>query len=337
MRLMQEERQWDADRDLDWSTLDATRPLLPGCGALARELGLSSAEELALSQLLGLMAVQAISEHEKVLGAVREDCWRTSLGRLGLTAASELVALGEQFFAEEAKHSQAFARYVSAFAASVGVEPDVLAKVLPRYDEAAWSTRLFRLNARLGGRAMWWLVMITEEESLALFRELRDSSAAAPSQVDPLFYELNRQHFQEEVRHMSYAPLMVRVLGDGGGSPWTRLVRRCDYVLAEALHVAWLLAQMTKLRRLRRLVGDDAAPFLKTLLGAVEKLDALPLTRRLDLLLSRIPFASDATNPQRHRSLRVEVRRNAQLVPGLVQRLLGWARAHLAATTQELP
>ena len=78
-------------------------------------------------------------------------------------------------------------------------------------------------------------------------------------------------------------------------------------------------------RRLRGLSElGQKHEFFRTLLSVLEKFEALPRRRRLALLLTRIPYASDATNPQRHRSLRVEVRRNAQVGIELIQRFLNF-------------
>lgn len=295
MRLVQEEKQWDLERDLPWDAFETTRPLLPDCRALAEALALTPAEELACSQLLGLMAVQAISEHEKILGVVRELCWRRPLARLD--AGEDVVKLGEQFFKEEAKHSLAFARYVETFARGRGIGVEELRAVLPSYRARSWSTGLFLLNSLCGGRAIWWLVMITEEESLALFRDIRSRKA----EIEPLFYALNQHHFEEEIRHSSYAPLMLRMLGTS----------RLDFLLAEALHRVWVLRQLFRLRRLRR--GSETSGFHAELRSVLAKFQRLPWRRRLALVATKIPYVSQLMQPRRHKAIGIELQRNAEL------------------------
>lgn len=320
MRLLQEEKQWDIDTDIPWASLDPTKPLLPRVPAFTAALGLTADEELAFSQVLGLMAVQAISEHEKVLGAVKERCWTKPLSGVG--TPDDVAHLGEQFFREEAKHAEAFGRYVAGYAAALGVELADLKSILPTYDRDSLTTRLFALNSALGGRAMWWLVMITEEESLALFRRLRD----AEGDVDPLFYELNRQHFDEEIRHMSYAPLMLRHLSSGAW-PFQRYIMQFDYLTAEVLHVAWLLKQMTRLKRVHLLRAKH--PAFARLSDVMRKFEALSWTHRLGMILGGIPYASEALNPRRHRAVGIEIKRNGEVAPDCVQRLQGWLRSRL--------
>lgn len=295
MRLVQEEKQWDLERDLPWASLDATRALLPDCRALADALTLTPAEELACSQLLGLMAVQAISEHEKILGVVRDLCWRRPLARID--AGDDVVKLGEQFFKEEAKHSLAFARYVETFAQGRGIDAASLHAVLPSYRARSWSTAAFVLNSLLGGRAIWWLVMITEEESLALFRDIRSRKA----EVEPLFFALNQQHFEEEIRHSSYAPLMLRMLGTS----------RADFLLAETLHRVWVLRQLLRLRRLGR--STETSGFYADLRSVLAKFQRLPWRHRLALVATKIPYVSQLMQPRRHKAIGIELQRTAEL------------------------
>lgn len=300
MRRTQEVKGWDIDRDLDWGCHTEARPLLPLGEDLERSLGLSCSESLALSQLLGLMAINAISEHERAIQYVKEACWSQPLRRRNL--GQDYRDLGEQFFADEAKHSRAFARYIERFADRHGVPYLELLEILPSYKDS-WVCRFFRWNSKLGGRAVWWLVMLTEEESLQIYRQIRPHK----SEIDPLFYQLHKLHFQEEIRHISYAPLMLRKLGEPRCilQSW---IGRFDYVFAMAMHFLWIGQQLRRVGRARGLRKQH--PFFGSIASVFDKLDALPLRKRWQILFFEVPFLSDLFRPARHRAVRIEWKRN---------------------------
>lgn len=297
MLQLQRESAWDLETDLDWSGLAAGQALLPCPPSFGDMLGLDQHERLAVSQLLGLMAVQAIAEHERVMGAVQDLCWRLPVRKAGLSP--DVIALGDQFFAEEAKHARAFGRYVETFASVHGIPRDALAAILPTYSHDSWFTRLFRANARFGGRAIWWLVLMTEEESIDLHRRI--GSSGTP--VEPLFRRLNELHFEEERRHSGYSPLMLRTLS----APSTllgRVLARTDYAFAVVLHAAWVLCQMRRATR----VAEHAHrhPFFAAVASVFTKLNRKPVLRRLTIVLNEVPYASELLRPGRHPGIRAE-------------------------------
>lgn len=292
----QKRHSWDLERDVDWEVRDTKRPLLP-IGSQATSLGLSTVEERTLSQLLGLIATSAISEHERALKIVKKDCWSRPLSRK--RKSRELRDLGEQFFLEEEKHSQAFAKYIETFAHDQGLDLRDLQQILPKYEDG-FMCKVFRLNSLLGGRAIWWLVMLTEEESLDLFRKMRPHQES----IDPLFYQIHDLHFQEEVRHISYAPQMLRLLGGG----W---LSKFDYRLAELMHFVWILIQLRRLRKVSHLTQKH--PFFASVNAIIKKFERLKWKERWNLILNQTPFLSSLFRPLRHKAMRIELKRNGDL------------------------
>ncbi len=260
-RILNEQRrhEWDAETDIPWTQLDVTRPLLP----LDRlELGQAltcERERLVVSQFLGLVLIQAIAQHEAILGVIRDRCVASIVRRHELGPGA--TALLEQFFEEEAKHSGAFARYVSEFASVQGFPEATLTSLLPKYSRDSWFTKLFLLNSRLGGNAVWHLVHLTELESIDLFRYLRATDPDA--QVEPVYFALNRLHYEEEVRHISVPPL---VLNFSASRFWKNFNRR----LAQTSHVLWSVVQLRRLGKLRH--GASAHPFFTDLRSAYAKI-----------------------------------------------------------------
>ena len=297
MLRLQEAKEWDLETDIRWDSHRVASPLLPECDEIGFKYDMTGREKLVFSQFLGLMAVQAISQHERILADMQESCWRRPL--LKINSNRDYIDLGEQFFKEEAKHSRAFAKYVEVFSSHQNIDLESLKSVLPEY-KFSWLAKIFKLNSILGGRAIWWLVMITEEESLSLFRKIRDYKGS----VDPLFYQLNELHFQEEIRHTSYAPLMLRELTNGRG----RLLMKFDYILASTLHKIWIGSQIRRLKRISKL--DKANPFFNTLQDVYKKFRVLSLRKKVFALRNEIPFLSELFNPLRHRAIAIELQRN---------------------------
>jgi len=300
MLRLQEAQEWDIEADIHWNNHHQTWQLIPNCQGFAKTYLLNDQEQVVFSQFLGLMAVKAISQHEKILASVQEDCWRKPLQKKNSNC--DYRELGEQFFKEEAKHSKAFAKYIDVFAASRNMDINELNSILPEYKNS-WMASIFKWNSKLGGRAIWWLVMITEEESLALFRSIRSHKKA----VDPLFYELNECHFQEEIRHSSYAPLMLREL-TASKMAWPF---KFDFILANLLHKVWIGLQIWKLRKVTKL--EQSHPFFGTLNRVYKKINRLSLRKKLSLLRNDIPVLSQVFDSSRHRAIAIELQRNPDL------------------------
>jgi hypothetical protein len=246
----QKNLEWDLDHDLPWESLNPSLPLLP-LETLAVPSSLTSDERLALSQFLGLMAIAAIAEHENILGVIREKCTPR--------ISASLLPLAEQFFKEEAKHSDAFFRYVSSFAQRLNIPMESLKKILPRLAESSWITRAFLVNHFFGGRAIWHLVQATELESIDLYRYLKTSGGV----IEPLYFDLNRLHYEEETRHISVPPLILAAAKKDRGEKF-------DRKFARALHLIWAFFQFFRLGHLRSLRTEH--PFFRDVHAAYQKM-----------------------------------------------------------------
>ena len=303
MLRAQQALAWDPEHDLSWNELDTSKLLVRVDQDIAATLNLTATEQVTLSQLLGLMAVQTISQHENVLNCVKAECWEQPLAKK--STASDFLQLGEQFFEEESKHGAAFARYVSLFAERMGISKVSLASILPKFESTSWITRLFLLNCRYSAGAVWWMVMITEEESLELYRRLAAFSQTAA--IDPLFYRLNELHYEEEHRHLSYAPMMLRRLRESS-SRGARLLSKFDFLVSEALYRVWLVEQFLRLRKVLR--TKDSHPFLSGVKAIVKKFEDLSWKHKIAVLKATV-FSSDSMFfPKRHRAIQNELRRS---------------------------
>ena len=104
MLRAQQALAWDPEHDLSWNELDTSKLLVRVDQDIAATLNLTATEQVTLSQLLGLMAVQTISQHENVLNCVKAECWEQPLAKK--STASDFLQLGEQFFEEELRSSK---------------------------------------------------------------------------------------------------------------------------------------------------------------------------------------------------------------------------------------
>ena len=314
MMLLQTAKSWDPEQDLDWSTLNPQRALLPLSQGLSSALDLSEAEQLALSQLAGLMAAQSISQHEKVLDVVRHDSWSLPAQKFKMDA--DLCALGEEFFRDEQKHAETFARYVTLFAANQKIPYADLSKILPVFRPQSWLTKLMTLNSILGGRAVWWLVMLTEEESLSIFRILK----AHAEKTDPLYFNVHRLHYEEEVRHMSYAPHMLNFLKLAHAkSQFAAFFQKFDFIQTYVLHMIWIISQVLRLRHLKKYQGEN--PFMQRLKSTYEKSRKIPLHKLLRLMYTELPWFRQLLFPIRHQSIRSELNHSGSLNRALSKNL----------------
>lgn len=307
MLRAQQALAWDPEQDVRWHDLDLSKPLVDVDPKIASILELDADERLVLSQLAGLMAVQTISQHEKILNCVKAECWDQPLFKA--KAPTEFLQLGEQFFDEEAKHGAAFAQYVSLFAKRRELSPRTLAAILPRFEVTSWITRLFLANCRYSARAVWWMVMITEEESLELYRRLAKFSTLTA--IEPLFLRLNELHYEEEHRHLSYAPMMLRRIRESLGRV-SRFLASFDFLLSETLYRIWLVAQFLRIRKVLH-VGDDH-PFFSSVRVIVKKFQRLTWSDKIEVLKATVLSEDSMFYPKRHRAIQNELRRSGDRV-----------------------
>jgi hypothetical protein len=301
MMLLQQKSSWDLSRDLNWDQFDISKPLFPLSNNFAEALQLTAQEQIALSQLIGIMAAQAISQHERVMQTAKESCWTKPAIQRAMDP--DLKELGEEFFQEESKHADAFAQYVCRFADAKGLKSQDLQAYLPTYDEDSILARLMKLNSKLGGRAIWWLVMLTEEESVSIFKLLRRESA----NIEPVYLNLHRLHYEEEIRHMSYAPMMLRFFSKSA-SWMAKLVSTFDFAFMYLAHATWVLLQFLRVKRLKSYSGSNA--FLCDLQSVFRKIDAIPRASLFKLSMTELPWMSRLLSPLEHQSIRAEWHRS---------------------------
>lgn len=256
------------------SGVDLSRNLLPVDESGLFIQGLSEDEKHAFSWVLGLLASSAIKEHEKVLFSLRS------------VAYPEKGIEGSQFFLEEGLHSAAFQKFLDASAQELNLTPEELSEFLPKFKKNSLITRLYALEARLGGRAIWWTVAATEEESIRLFQKLRPHEAS----TDPVFFELNHAHFLEESRHSSFSYKMLR---KPGGK-----IAKASFAFSRILQTIWLLSELKSFRKVRLL--RHRHPMLEHMARLSEKIDSLSFLKKLRLVFQDISYTRMLTHPETH-------------------------------------
>ena len=235
---------------------------------------LSSEEEHAFSWALGLLAASAIKEHEKVLNELRP------------VAYPEGKMEGLTFFLEEAVHSEAYEKFLSLSAEALNLTAPELASFLPQYRRNSILTKLYELEAKLGGKAIWWTVAATEEESIRLFQKL----APHKDETDPVFFELNRAHFIEESRHSSFSYKMIRKKGN--------FLAKFSFAISRVLQTIWLLTELSSFKNVRQF--RKRHPLLETMAEISEKFESLTLREKFTLLFRDISYTRMLARPENH-------------------------------------
>ncbi len=54
----------------------------------------------------------------------------------------------------------------------------------------------------MGGHAFWWVVAVVEEVALLIYQAVYRHR----KQMDPLFYQIHRKHFEEEIAAYKLRP-----------------------------------------------------------------------------------------------------------------------------------
>jgi predicted metal-dependent hydrolase len=239
----------DFSAQIEWSRgVDLNCPLLPLDSNAIAFPEASDEQRLVISQLMGLIVASTIAELEEVACKLKGPCWEKLLRKFPVNP--ELFELGELFFDDEKKHSMAFNRYIELFANKVNVAPEELKALLPS-SQNSFSQKIYHLNSLAGGMAMWWLIAAVEEESLLIHDLMRPHR----SQIDPLYYNIHRCHFEEEIRHKSYAQMMLQVNNEMNCAPQALLFKKLDFMIAEMLNLHWTFNQLFKVRNLKALKG----------------------------------------------------------------------------------
>ncbi len=282
---IQKRLAWDLEKRIPWSLgIDLSAPLLPVGNFHTILPKLTAEQHLVLSQLIGLIVASTISQLEQVAFDLKGPTWESVLNRFPVNP--EMYDLGSQFFKEEQKHSVVFNRYLALFADAVNVDPEDFMKLLPQ-GHSSFAKKVYALNSNLGGMAMWWLIAAVEEESLAIFRQMQPHQ----STLDPLYYQIHRAHFEEELRHKSYATLMLNLFDEFASVTCRLVFQKLDFMLAECLNLTWTLSQLVKLKGFRKIRHHH--PFFKTLESLLDVIGERSPLQLLHVLRNETPFISN--------------------------------------------
>jgi hypothetical protein len=288
-------KAWDLDRDLAWDTpIDTTKPLLPLAQIERMFPGLVADERLVLSQLFGLVVAQIFSDAECFLNKTRELLWG-DFTRL-FDGHPALLELGTQFFDEERKHAEMFRRYITLWLGARGLDPQRFFDEQPRFSES-WQHRVILRNAARGGLAFWWIVLLAEEESPLIYRHLED----APDDIEPLYLQIHRKHFEEEARHATFAYTAMAYLADGLSGPRGAVRRRADIVLAQVMQMSFMAQAIW--RRRRTMPDPSVHPWIATVVAAMRKVERLPARHLFRVFFREPTIMGPFLNYRFHRNM----------------------------------
>ncbi|MEZ0373003.1 MAG: diiron oxygenase [Candidatus Sericytochromatia bacterium] len=234
---IQQDKAWDLEKDFPWAGgIDLKKPF----AALDKQAiffpQASYQQRVMISQYLGLVVASIISEFEVILTRLKKAAWDIPSKKYPVNP--ELLALGEEFFVQEHKHSQAFERFIRIFAEEVNVSYEELLSTLPRFNYQ-YLDALYSVNAMFGGMGVWWMVAAVEEMSILIYLDLRKHQ----DELDPLYLTLHRRHFEEEARHASFAFLMLELLHSRNQKLHSRLLKKTDFMVNELVSINWLLGE----------------------------------------------------------------------------------------------
>ncbi len=289
----QKKGQWDLELDIKWEIgIDQFRGLLPMDNEYIGFPGASDEQKLALSQFMGLTINATISEMEDVAFGIRKVAWKDILDSYPVNP--EMYQLGEEFFKEELKHSQAFRRYNRMFSEKVNVTDSELAELMPSAYGSIFRKAILK-NAQDGGHAFWWVVAAVEEIALLIYQGMRPHRAA----IDPLFYHVHKKHFEEESKHTNYAFLMLDLIKERNRSIKHIVHQKTDLVYSELFSTSWVLTEIQKIFRVQKYAHrHEFFQVLKSCLPLLEKMTKPQLIQRMFV---SAPYLSFVLNPKRHK------------------------------------
>jgi hypothetical protein len=293
---VQKARGIDFDRDINWSqSIDLSKSLLPLDTNAILFPNANPQQRLVISQLMGLIVAATISELEDVAIQLKIPTWENVLRKYPVNP--EIYELGKHFYEDEKKHSLAFKRYIDLFAESVNIDPADLKKFLPKGSKSLTS-KMYKLNSLAGGMAVWWLIAAVEEESILIFDYMKNMK----EDVDPLYYQLHKCHHEEEVRHKSYASIMLQINQDFARSPQALLFKKLDFIVAEVLNITWTFNQLLKIKQLKKLSNHH--PFFKTLAGLSDILGNKNSLEVINTLFTTAPYISQTMHLSEHKHIK---------------------------------
>jgi len=285
----QKKHSFDFENSINWKGgIDMNRYFLPLDNDAMVFPTANQEQRLVLSQYLGLIIAQTFAEMETALVQAKDRVWKKNLQLYPVNP--EFEALGDQFFAEEEKHSRMFRRYLHQFAKQTGIEYADLNRILPNVTGSLLN-RILQLNSDFGGHALWWVLTLVEEVSILMFKQIRPFE----KEIDPLYFDLHKKHFEEEVRHSPYSYWMIEHLYKRNKSPVNMFFRKTDLLLAQALEIHWTISSLSRIRNAYGLRKKH--PFYATLTSCIPliiKLSPIEIIRRLFVTA---PFVSLLLNP----------------------------------------
>lgn len=283
---MQRKHAWDLEASIDWQRgIDISRPLLPLDSSAIAFPGASEEQRLAISQFVGLAIAATIFELEELLIRLKGDA-------LGIVhrqrpVGPEFEELGELFFEEERKHSLAFQRYVSLFCETASIDEEALRSVFPSV--GVLLEGYLRVNIKRSRMTFWWLVAMVEQQFLAIYH----SFAPLRAELDPLYFELHRRHFEEEARHASLPYAVIDLMTETRRSP-----ANTDWLIGQVIQVLWVAMSSIDLLRLQKV--HTKHPMLGAVHRAIPLLRRQPLRRLVWRFATEMPYISALVNPTAH-------------------------------------
>lgn len=294
----QQTMAWNALDCVEWQRgVDFNKPFVPLDENNIAFPTVSKEERLVISQYMGMMIASVFSEMEITMDRLKKSCWEPLMKRYA--TSPELIALGDNFFIEEAKHAVVFQRFLDLCAEKLNLDPDDLKSTLPRVRDS-YVDKVIESNAFIDGLSMWWIVATVEEESQLIFRQLKPHK----KHLDPVYYQLHQRHFEEEARHAPYAFIMLE-MGAQKKAPWHKLIRKTDYLVSEILKSFWLFFELYKSLDVSHLKNHNE--FYKILHQLRPKLSDQNLMSMFGSMLNKTPYISAFVNPLFHPYLKKEI------------------------------
>ncbi len=286
---LQRSSGWDLQTDFQWSKgVDLERSFAPLDSDNMAFPGASTEQAVALSQLMGLMVNETISEMECSLPRMKYHGWEKLLAQF--PANPELHELGEIFFAEEEKHAKSFQKFLEIFCHQINVSPEELKSLLPSGKNSLFQAALL-WNAEQGGAAFWWTVAAVEETSIQAYRAIVQKK----NETDPLYFELHKRHAEEESRHDSYAFMMLDVYQRLPKSLKQRAFLKTDLLLSQLLPGPWVLTELAKIFSVKKLA--HRSPFFRVLADTLPLFENMPKATLIKNFWTKTPYVSWLINP----------------------------------------
>ena len=300
---IQKAHSWDIENDIPWDIgIDVNKQLLPPISSASVVPNCTPNEAIVFSQTLGLMTASAIAEHEKMLIEMKQSCFLNTINRYKVS--DSFKELGELFFQDEAKHSNVFNRYIDLYASQLNVTPEELRSILPVHNNKSIISTILRMNSYLGGMSFWWTVATTEEHSMEIFRIIRPMQ----NNIDPLYYQIHKLHFEEEVRHSSFAKMMLSLYRSENANRKAKFFNKWDFALSDLIEKCWTVVQLQRLSKVSRF--KDRHPFFETLTVIVEKIKSLPLQKRIEILLNNTDYLSLMVHSAKNKNIQTEINKS---------------------------